>query len=155
MSSRDAGSCGPEGTPRAAAALCSLYREAGQRLQHLQEQLAARDALVKRLRARLSALEGDAAPSLVDALLEQVARLREQLQEQESGAAEAALRQVRGASVRADVGCRARCCVRVGSKVLGGPWHARSQLCRAWGPVTPALAAELQDSGLQALQAPG
>ncbi|XP_054995100.1 TNFAIP3-interacting protein 2 [Sorex araneus] len=93
MSSGDAGSCGPEGAPRAVAALCSLYREAGQRLRLVQEQLAARDALVERLRARLAALEGDAAPSLVDALLEQVARLREQLRERESGAAEAELRQ--------------------------------------------------------------
>uniref|UniRef100_A0A8C9ALT0 TNFAIP3-interacting protein 2 n=1 Tax=Prolemur simus TaxID=1328070 RepID=A0A8C9ALT0_PROSS len=93
MSSWDAGSGGREGTPRAAAALCSLYHEAGQRLRRLQDQLAARDALIARLRARLAALEGDAAPSLVDTLLEQVARLREQLRRQESGAAEAQLRQ--------------------------------------------------------------
>ncbi|XP_058402587.1 TNFAIP3-interacting protein 2 isoform X2 [Diceros bicornis minor] len=93
MSSGDAGSGGREGPPRAAAALCGLYHEAGQRLRRLQDQLAARDALIARLRARLAALEGDAAPSLVDALLEQVARFREQLRQQEGGAAEAALRQ--------------------------------------------------------------
>ncbi|XP_012592845.1 TNFAIP3-interacting protein 2 isoform X2 [Microcebus murinus] len=93
MSSWGAGSGGREGTPRVAAALCSLYHEAEQRLRRLQDQLAARDALIARLRARLAALEGDAAPSLVDALLEQVARLREQLRRQESGAAEAQLRQ--------------------------------------------------------------
>lgn len=96
MSSGDAGSAGRDGAPRAAAALCGLYHEAGQRLRRLQDQLAARDALIARLRARLAALEGDAAPSLVDALLEQVARFREQLRQQEGGAAEAALRQVRG-----------------------------------------------------------
>ncbi|XP_003128873.2 TNFAIP3-interacting protein 2 [Sus scrofa] len=93
MSSGGAGSGGPEGAPRAAAALCGLYHEAGQRLRRLQDQLAARDALIARLRARLAALEGDAAPSLVDALLEQVARFREQLRQQDGGAAEAALRQ--------------------------------------------------------------
>uniref|UniRef100_A0A8C4KQT9 TNFAIP3 interacting protein 2 n=1 Tax=Equus asinus TaxID=9793 RepID=A0A8C4KQT9_EQUAS len=93
MSSGDGGSAGRDGAPRAAAALCGLYHEAGQRLRRLQDQLAARDALIARLRARLAALEGDAAPSLVDALLEQVARFREQLRQQEGGAAEAALRQ--------------------------------------------------------------
>ncbi|XP_072803160.1 TNFAIP3-interacting protein 2 isoform X1 [Vicugna pacos] len=93
MSSGDAGSGGREGAPRTAAALCGLYHEAGQRLRRLQDQLAARDALIARLRARLAALEGDAAPSLVDALLEQVARFREQLQQREGSAAEAALRQ--------------------------------------------------------------
>ncbi|KAF6372657.1 TNFAIP3 interacting protein 2 [Rhinolophus ferrumequinum] len=93
MSSGDAVSGGREGAPRAAAALCGLYHEAGQRLRRLQDQLAARDALIERLRARLAALEGDAAPSLVDALLEQVARFREQLRQQEGGAVEAALRQ--------------------------------------------------------------
>ncbi|KAM5286673.1 TNFAIP3-interacting protein 2 [Hipposideros larvatus] len=93
MSSGDAGSGGREGAPGAAAALCGLYHEAGQRLRRLQDQLAARDALIERLRARLAALEGDAAPSLVDALLEQVARFREQLRQQEGGAVEAALRQ--------------------------------------------------------------
>ncbi|XP_036131010.1 TNFAIP3-interacting protein 2 isoform X2 [Molossus molossus] len=93
MSSGDAGSGAGEGTPRAAAALCGLYHEAGQQLKRLQEQLAARDALIERLRARLAALDGDAAPSLVDALLEQVARLREQLRQREGGAVEAALRQ--------------------------------------------------------------
>ncbi|KAM7158268.1 TNFAIP3-interacting protein 2 isoform 1-T1 [Molossus nigricans] len=93
MSSGDAGSGGGEGTPRAAAALCGLYHEAGQQLKRLQEQLAARDALIERLRAHLAALDGDAAPSLVDALLEQVARLREQLRQREGGAVEAALRQ--------------------------------------------------------------
>nr|XP_005554374.1 PREDICTED: TNFAIP3-interacting protein 2 isoform X2 [Macaca fascicularis] len=91
--SRDPGSGGWEGTPRAAAALCTLYHEAGQRLRRLQDQLAARDALIARLRARLAALEGDTAPSLVDALLEQVARFREQLRRQEGGAAEAQMRQ--------------------------------------------------------------
>ncbi|XP_062964436.1 TNFAIP3-interacting protein 2 [Cynocephalus volans] len=93
MSSGDVGSCGREGAPRAAAALCGLYHEAGQQLRRLQDQLAARDALIARLRARLAALEGDAAPSLVDALLEQVACFREQLRRREGGAAEAQLRQ--------------------------------------------------------------
>ncbi|XP_059533228.1 TNFAIP3-interacting protein 2 isoform X1 [Myotis daubentonii] len=95
MSSGDAGPGGREGAPRAAATLCGLYHEAGQQLRRLQEQLAARDALIERLRARLAALEGDAAPSLVDALLEQVARFREQLRQREggAGAVEAALRQ--------------------------------------------------------------
>ncbi|XP_007471684.1 PREDICTED: TNFAIP3-interacting protein 2 [Lipotes vexillifer] len=93
MSSGNAGSGGREGAPRAAAALCGLYHEAGQRLRRLQDQLAARDVLIARLRARLAALEGDTAPSLVDALLEQVARFREQLQQRDGGAAEAALRQ--------------------------------------------------------------
>ena len=96
MSSGNAGSAGREGAPRAAAALCGLYHEAGQRLRRLQDQLAARDVLIARLRARLAALEGDTAPSLVDALLEQVARFREQLRQRDGGAAEAALRQVRG-----------------------------------------------------------
>ncbi|XP_037685208.1 TNFAIP3-interacting protein 2 isoform X1 [Choloepus didactylus] len=81
---------GPDGreeSPRSAvAALCGLYHEAGQRLRRLQDQLAARDALVARLQARLAALEAEAAPSLVDALLEQVARFREQLRRQEGGA---------------------------------------------------------------------
>ncbi|KAM5339527.1 TNFAIP3-interacting protein 2 [Glossophaga mutica] len=93
MSSGDEGPGGQKGAPRAAATLCGLYHEAGQQLRRLQEQLAARDALIERLRARLAALEGDAAPSLVDALLEQVARFREQLQQREGGAVEAALRQ--------------------------------------------------------------
>ncbi|XP_017905326.1 PREDICTED: TNFAIP3-interacting protein 2 [Capra hircus] len=93
MSSGDAESGGREGAPSAAAALCGLYHEAGQRLKRLQDQLAARDALIARLRARLAALEGDTAPSLVDALLEQVARFREQLRQRDGGAAEAALRQ--------------------------------------------------------------
>lgn len=108
MSSGDAGPGGREGAPRAAAALCGLYHEAGQQLRRLQEQLAARDALIERLRARLAALEGDAAPSLVDALLEQVARFREQLRQREggAGAVEAALRQVRPQAGRARVrGC--------------------------------------------------
>lgn len=107
---------GREGAPRAAAALCGLYHEAGQRLRRLQDQLAARDALIERLRARLAALEGDAAPSLVDALLEQVARFREQLRQQEGGAVEAALRQVgaraRGQARGASSG--AWLCARVG-----------------------------------------
>ncbi|XP_027454792.1 TNFAIP3-interacting protein 2 isoform X2 [Zalophus californianus] len=93
MSSGGAGAGGQEGAARAAAALCGLYHEAGQRLRLLQDQLAARDALIERLRARLAAFEGDAAPSLVDALLEQVARFREQLRQREGGAGEAALRQ--------------------------------------------------------------
>eukprot|EP00070_Physeter_catodon_P041339 XP_028348233.1 TNFAIP3-interacting protein 2 isoform X3 [Physeter catodon] len=93
MSSGSAGSGEREGAPRAAAALCGLYHEAGQRLRRLQDQLAARDVLIARLRARLAALEGDTAPSLVDALLEQVARFREQLRQRDGGAAEAALRQ--------------------------------------------------------------
>uniref|UniRef100_A0A8C6B4D4 TNFAIP3 interacting protein 2 n=1 Tax=Monodon monoceros TaxID=40151 RepID=A0A8C6B4D4_MONMO len=93
MSSGNAGSGGREGAPRAAAALCGLYHEAGQSLRRLQDQLAARDVLIARLRARLAALEGDTAPSLVDALLEQVARFREQLRQRDGSAAEAALRQ--------------------------------------------------------------
>lgn len=101
MSSGGAGSGGQEGAARAAAALCGLYHEAGQRLRLLQDQLAARDALIERLRARLAAFEGDAAPSLVDALLEQVARFREQLRQREGGAGEAALRQVRPRWARA------------------------------------------------------
>ncbi|XP_006152981.2 TNFAIP3-interacting protein 2 [Tupaia chinensis] len=93
MSSGDAGSGKLAGTPRAAAALCGMYHEAEQRLRRLQDQLAARDALIVRLRARLASLEGNTAPSLVDALLEQVASFREQLQQQESCAVEAQLRQ--------------------------------------------------------------
>lgn len=101
MSTGGAGSGGQEGAARAAAALCGLYHEAGQRLRRLEDQLAARDALIERLRARLAALEGDAAPSLVEALLEQVARFREQLRQREGGADEAALRQVRPRGGRA------------------------------------------------------
>ncbi|CAO2640235.1 TNFAIP3-interacting protein 2, partial [Lemmus lemmus] len=82
-----------DGTPPATAALCSLYHEAGQQLQRLQDQLAARDALIASLRTRLAALEGDTAPSLVDALLDQVERFREQLRRQEEGASETQLRQ--------------------------------------------------------------
>ncbi|KAM6150613.1 TNFAIP3-interacting protein 2 [Erethizon dorsatum] len=94
MSSGDAGPGGREGAPRAAAALCGLYHEATQQLRRLQDQLASRDALIARLRARLAALEGHAAPSLVDALLEQVARLGEQLRRRrENGGQEAQLRQ--------------------------------------------------------------
>ncbi|XP_036902743.1 TNFAIP3-interacting protein 2 [Sturnira hondurensis] len=93
MSSGAEGPGGQKGAPRVAATLCGLYHEAGQKLRRLQDQLAARDALIERLRARLAALEGDAAPSLVDALLEQVARFREQLQQREGGGVEAALRQ--------------------------------------------------------------
>lgn len=85
-----------DGTPPATAALCSLYHEAGQQLQRLQDQLAARDALIASLRTRLAALEGDTAPSLVDALLDQVERFREQLRRREEGASETQLRQVRG-----------------------------------------------------------
>ncbi|XP_005068926.2 TNFAIP3-interacting protein 2 isoform X2 [Mesocricetus auratus] len=93
MSSGDARSGRQNGAPRAAAALCSLYHEAGQQLQRLQDQLAARDALIASLRTRLAALEGDTAPSLVDALLDQVERFREQLRRQEEGATETQLRQ--------------------------------------------------------------
>ncbi|XP_052592147.1 TNFAIP3-interacting protein 2 isoform X1 [Peromyscus californicus insignis] len=93
MSSGDARSGRQDGTPRAAAALCSLYHEAGQQLRRLQDQLAARDALIASLRTRLAALEGDTAPSLVDALLDQVERFREQLRRQEEGATETQLRQ--------------------------------------------------------------
>ncbi|KAM5271290.1 TNFAIP3-interacting protein 2 [Ctenodactylus gundi] len=93
MASGGTGPSRPEAGPRAAAALCRLYHEAGQQLRRLRDQLAARDALIARLRARLAALEGDAAPSLVDSLLEQVARHREQLRRREAGAAEAQLRQ--------------------------------------------------------------
>ncbi|XP_028726631.1 TNFAIP3-interacting protein 2 isoform X1 [Peromyscus leucopus] len=93
MSSGNARSGRQDGTPRAAAALCSLYHEAGQQLRRLQDQLAARDALIASLRTRLAALEGDTAPSLVDALLDQVERFREQLRRQEEGATETQLRQ--------------------------------------------------------------
>uniref|UniRef100_A0A4X2M3V6 TNFAIP3 interacting protein 2 n=1 Tax=Vombatus ursinus TaxID=29139 RepID=A0A4X2M3V6_VOMUR len=78
--------------PRAAA-LCGLYHEAVQQLSFLRGQLASRDALVARLRASLAAYESSGsevgpgpAPSLVDGLVEQVAHLKEQLQEQESSA---------------------------------------------------------------------
>ncbi|XP_062069322.1 TNFAIP3-interacting protein 2 isoform X2 [Lepus europaeus] len=91
--SGDEGSRGRARASGAAATLCGLYHEAGQQLRLLQDQLTAREALVARLRARLAALEGGAAPSLVDALLEQVARSREQLQRLQGGAAEARLRQ--------------------------------------------------------------
>ncbi|XP_020847853.1 TNFAIP3-interacting protein 2 [Phascolarctos cinereus] len=81
-----------EQAPRAAA-LCGLYHEAVQQLSFLRGQLASRDALVARLRASLAAYESSGsevgpgpAPSLVDGLVEQVARLKEQLREQESSA---------------------------------------------------------------------
>ncbi|XP_052054924.1 TNFAIP3-interacting protein 2 isoform X2 [Apodemus sylvaticus] len=93
MSSGDSRSGRQDGNPRAAAALCGLYHEAGQQLQHLKDQLAARDALIASLRTRLAALEGHTAPSLVDALLDQVERFREQLRRQEEGASETQLRQ--------------------------------------------------------------
>uniref|UniRef100_H0WCF6 TNFAIP3-interacting protein 2 n=1 Tax=Cavia porcellus TaxID=10141 RepID=H0WCF6_CAVPO len=93
MSSRDAGTGGREGAPRAAAALCGLYHEATQQLRRLQDQLTARDALIARLRARLVALEDHPGALLVDALLEQVARLGEQLRWREDGGQEAQLRQ--------------------------------------------------------------
>lgn len=120
MSAGPAGAVEADGTPRAAAALCGLYHEAGQQLRRLQDQLAARDALIERLRARLAALEGEAAPSLVDALLEQVARFREQLRQREGGAVEAALRQVRPGRA-------------AGSRVGGGPR-------RAWRRPSPRAA---------------
>uniref|UniRef100_A0A4X2LS64 TNFAIP3-interacting protein 2 n=1 Tax=Vombatus ursinus TaxID=29139 RepID=A0A4X2LS64_VOMUR len=82
----------PRPAPRAAA-LCGLYHEAVQQLSFLRGQLASRDALVARLRASLAAYESSGsevgpgpAPSLVDGLVEQVAHLKEQLQEQESSA---------------------------------------------------------------------
>uniref|UniRef100_A0A2K5Z5P6 CCHC NOA-type domain-containing protein n=1 Tax=Mandrillus leucophaeus TaxID=9568 RepID=A0A2K5Z5P6_MANLE len=64
--------CGDPGSGcwEGAQRLCGLYYE---------DQLAACDSLIACLRARLTALEGDTARSLVDALLEQV---------QEDGAAE-------------------------------------------------------------------
>lgn len=96
MSSGDPRSGRQGGAPRAAAALCGLYHEAVQQLQRLKDQLAARDALIASLRTRLAALEGHTAPSLVDALLDQVERFREQLRRQEEGASETQLRQVRG-----------------------------------------------------------
>lgn len=96
MSSGDARSSRQDGAPGTAAALCGLYHEAGQQLQRLRDQLAARDALIASLRTRLAALEGDTAPSLVDALLDQVERFREQLRRREEGATETQLRQVRG-----------------------------------------------------------
>lgn len=97
MSSEAAGSGGQDRAPRTAAALCGLYHEAGQQLQRLQDQLASRDALIASLRTRLAALEGDTAPSLVDALLDQLERFREQLRQREEGSTETLLRQVRGA----------------------------------------------------------
>uniref|UniRef100_A0A7N4PX70 TNFAIP3-interacting protein 2 n=1 Tax=Sarcophilus harrisii TaxID=9305 RepID=A0A7N4PX70_SARHA len=76
-----------------AAAICGLYHEAGQQLSFLRGQLASRDALVARLRTSLAAYESSGAPagpgpapSLVDGLVEQVGRLKEQLHEQESSA---------------------------------------------------------------------
>uniref|UniRef100_A0A2K5HIM7 CCHC NOA-type domain-containing protein n=1 Tax=Colobus angolensis palliatus TaxID=336983 RepID=A0A2K5HIM7_COLAP len=65
----DSGSGGWEGAQHAA------------RLRRLQDQLAACDSLITRLRARQTTLEGDTAQSLVDALLEQVARRLERLTE--------------------------------------------------------------------------
>uniref|UniRef100_A0A2K5EBP5 TNFAIP3 interacting protein 2 n=1 Tax=Aotus nancymaae TaxID=37293 RepID=A0A2K5EBP5_AOTNA len=64
-----------------------LYHEAGQRLRRLQDQLAAATPSSRAF------APGDAAPSLVDALLEQVSHFREQLRRQEGGAAEAQMRQ--------------------------------------------------------------
>ncbi|XP_055480317.1 TNFAIP3-interacting protein 2 isoform X1 [Psammomys obesus] len=93
MSSADERSDRRDGSPRAAATLYSLYHEAGQQLQRLRDQLAARDALIASLRTRLAALEGDTAPSLVDALLDQVERFREQLRRREEGSVETQLRQ--------------------------------------------------------------
>ncbi|XP_028614039.1 TNFAIP3-interacting protein 2 [Grammomys surdaster] len=93
MSSGDPRSGRQDGAPRAAAALCGLYHEAGQQLQRLKDQLAARDALIANLRTRLAALEGHTAPSLVEALLDQVERFREQLRRQEEGSSETQLRQ--------------------------------------------------------------
>ncbi|XP_031197161.1 TNFAIP3-interacting protein 2 isoform X1 [Mastomys coucha] len=93
MSSGDPRSGRQDGAPRSAAALCGLYHEAGQQLQRLKDQLAARDALIASLRTRLAALEGHTAPSLVDALLDQVERFREQLRRQEEGTSETQLRQ--------------------------------------------------------------
>lgn len=93
MSSGDARSGRQDEAPSAASALCGLYHEAGQQLQLLKDQLAARDALIASLRTRLAALEGHTAPSLVDALLDQVERFREQLRRQEDGASESQLRQ--------------------------------------------------------------
>lgn len=116
MSSGDARSGGQDGTPRTAAALCSLYHEAGQQLRRLQDQLAARDALIASLRTRLAALEGDTAPSLVDALLDQVERFREQLRRQEEGATETQLRQVRAGRAGG------RCCPGR-PRGLAGVWH--------------------------------
>ncbi|XP_004847440.1 TNFAIP3-interacting protein 2 isoform X2 [Heterocephalus glaber] len=120
MSSGDDGSglSSQEGPPRAAALLCGLYHEAGQQLRRLQDQLAARDALIARLRARLAALEGHAAPSLVDALLEQVARLGEQLRQHEGGGQEAQLRQEVERLTR-----RLEDRERVLQQVLSQPWH--------------------------------
>ncbi|XP_074132781.1 TNFAIP3-interacting protein 2 [Sminthopsis crassicaudata] len=76
-----------------AAAICGLYHEAGQQLSFLRGQLASRDALVARLRTSLAAYESSGspagpgpAPSLVDGLVEQVGRLKEQLREQENSA---------------------------------------------------------------------
>uniref|UniRef100_A0A2K6Q2J4 TNFAIP3-interacting protein 2 n=1 Tax=Rhinopithecus roxellana TaxID=61622 RepID=A0A2K6Q2J4_RHIRO len=68
----DPGSGGWEGAQQAAAELCGLYYE---------DQLAACDSLIARLRARLTTLEGDTAQFLVDAVLEQVARRVERLTE--------------------------------------------------------------------------
>ncbi|XP_048220329.1 TNFAIP3-interacting protein 2 [Perognathus longimembris pacificus] len=120
-----AGSAGPDGAPRAAATLCGLYHEAGERLRRLQDQLAARDALIARLRAQLAALGGDAAPSLVEALLEQVARGREQLRRREGGAGEAGLRQeIRGLRERLEARERE---LRELRELLSQPQHAREK----------------------------
>lgn len=73
-------------------ALCGLYHEAGQQLKHLQVQVAAKDALVRELRAGLAGEAAAAAParSLVDSLVEQLSQVKQQLRERDRAAAQEA-----------------------------------------------------------------
>uniref|UniRef100_A0A674GET6 TNFAIP3-interacting protein 2 n=1 Tax=Taeniopygia guttata TaxID=59729 RepID=A0A674GET6_TAEGU len=76
-------------------ALCTLYHESAQQLKHLQLQLAAKEATIRELRGSLArqrqlpAPGGDAAAgaeparSLVESLLEQLERARQQLRDSE------------------------------------------------------------------------
>ncbi|XP_019382113.1 PREDICTED: TNFAIP3-interacting protein 2 [Gavialis gangeticus] len=71
-------------------ALCGLYHEAGQQLKHLQVQLAAKDALVRELRAGLAGEAAAPARSLVDSLVEQLSQVKQQLRERDWAAAQEA-----------------------------------------------------------------
>ncbi|XP_019408940.1 PREDICTED: TNFAIP3-interacting protein 2 [Crocodylus porosus] len=73
-------------------ALCGLYHEAGQQLKHLQVQLAAKDALVRELRAGLAGEAAAPAParSLVDSLVEQLSQVKQQLRERDWAVAQEA-----------------------------------------------------------------
>lgn len=76
-------------------AVCTLYHESAQQLKHLQLQLAAKEATIRELRGSLArqrqlpAPGGDAAAgaeparSLVESLLEQLERARDQLRDSE------------------------------------------------------------------------